>query len=216
MPTGVILAGGRSTRFGDRDKAVAELAGTPMIRRVGDRIAPASDDLVINCREDQLSAIEAAFESAPMEPTFAIDETPDQGPVAGIRSGLRAATGEYAFVVACDMPFVDPNLIRFLLECVTATNRDSEGGDSYDAAVPRLADQWFQTTQALYHTAAMADACDRALQAGNTRVLDPLMELDFLTVDEPALRDHVAMESFENINTLEAFEAAADRVGPEL
>ncbi len=212
MPTGVILAGGRSTRFGDRDKAVAELAGTPMIRRVGDRIAPAVDELVINCRADQLSAIEAAFDSAPMEPTFAIDETPDQGPVAGIRNGLRAATGEFAFVVACDMPFVDPTLISFLLECVTASGRDR---DSYDAAVPRLDNQWFQTTQALYHTTAMADACDHALEAGNFRVLDPLMALDVLTVDEPTLRDHVAMESFENINTLEDFEAAADRVGSE-
>ena len=38
MTTGAIVAGGRSTRFGDRDKAVAELAGVPMIRRVADRL----------------------------------------------------------------------------------------------------------------------------------------------------------------------------------
>ena len=45
MGAGVIVAGGRSTRFGERDKAVADLAGTPMIRRVVDRIAGVTDEL---------------------------------------------------------------------------------------------------------------------------------------------------------------------------
>ena len=50
MRSGVVVAGGRSTRFGAPDKAVADLGGTPMIRRVADRIAPAVEELVVNCR----------------------------------------------------------------------------------------------------------------------------------------------------------------------
>ena len=48
MRASLVLAGGRSTRFGDSDKAVAELAGTPMIRRVVDRVAGVVSEVVIN------------------------------------------------------------------------------------------------------------------------------------------------------------------------
>jgi len=111
MRTGVIVAGGRSTRFGDADKAVAELAGTPTIRRVADRLAEVVDALVVNCREDQADAIEAALSGYRHEVTFAPDPDPDEGPTAGIRTGLRAVDGEYAFVVACDMPFPSVELL---------------------------------------------------------------------------------------------------------
>ena len=60
-----VVAGGRSTRFGDRDKAVADLAGTPMIRRVADRLADVTDRLVVNCRADQRAAIEDAIAGYP-------------------------------------------------------------------------------------------------------------------------------------------------------
>mgnify|MGYP000367843854 FL=1 len=114
MRAGVIVAGGRSTRFGDSDKAVADLAGTPMIRRVADRLGRVVDELVVNCREDQVEAIEAALSDHALDPRFALDEDPDQGPMAGIATGLAAVESEYAAVVACDMPFVDPTFVGYL------------------------------------------------------------------------------------------------------
>ena len=116
MGAGLIIAGGRSTRFGDRDKAVADLAGTPMIRRVADRIGRVVDELVVNCRVDQIDAIEAALAGADPAPAFAPDERPDEGPMAGIATGLAALNAEYALVVACDMPLVDPTFIEYLFE----------------------------------------------------------------------------------------------------
>ena len=62
----LVIAGGRSTRFGDRDKAVAELDGTPMIRRVVDRVADVVDEVVINCRADQVDPISAALDDGPV------------------------------------------------------------------------------------------------------------------------------------------------------
>ncbi len=96
MRAGVIVAGGRSTRFGDSDKAVADLAGTPMVRRVADRLGEAVDELVVNCREDQVEAIDTALSDHTLEPTFALDQDPDQGPMAGIATGLWAVDSEYA------------------------------------------------------------------------------------------------------------------------
>ena len=205
MPSGVIIAGGRSTRFGDDDKAVASLAGTPMIRHVAERIEPAIDELLVNCRSEQVDAIGEALAGYELSVTFAEDERPDLGPMAGIRTGLRAVDTEYAFVVACDMPFVDPSLATYLLE----------RADGHDAALVRLDDQWFQTTQAVYRAAPMADACDRALDRGDRRILEPLFELDYVVVDDPELRDVTDERTFENVNTQSEFEDAARRLADD-
>ncbi|MDG5776416.1 molybdenum cofactor guanylyltransferase [Haloarculaceae archaeon H-GB2-1] len=203
MGAGVIVAGGRSTRFGDQDKAVADLAGTPMIRRVADRIAGVVDELVVNCRPDQVDAIRSAMAGYDHDVTFAPDEEPDQGPVAGIMTGLRAVEQEYAFVVACDMPFAEPRLVEFLFERARG----------HEAAVPQLDDQWFQTTHAVYRAAAMADACRAALDRGERKIIAPLADLDYVVVDETAVEPYADLETFENLNTREEFEAAAQRLG---
>ncbi|WP_132056748.1 molybdenum cofactor guanylyltransferase [Halorussus amylolyticus] len=197
---GVVLAGGRSTRFGGRDKAVADLAGVPMIRRVADRLAPVVDSLVVNCRTDQREAVADAMAGYDRPVSFAIDPDPDEGPMAGIRTGLRATTAAYAAVVACDMPFVDPALVAHLFE----------RADGRDAAVPRP-DEWFETTHAVYRADAMADACEAALDRGDRKIIAPLFELDYVAVGPDELADFDA-RSFENVNTREELAAAADRL----
>ena len=198
MRSGVIIAGGRATRFGDADKAVADLAGTPMIRRVADRLVEVVDELVVNCRPEQTAAIREAMAGYPLSVSYAEDELPDQGPVAGIRNGLAAASGTYGFVVACDMPFVDPALVSALFE----------RAESHDAAVPRLEDGWFQTTQAVYRVPAMVRACETALERENPRILDPLEELDSVVVEQAVIESVASMKTFENINTRDEFERA--------
>jgi len=199
--TAVVLAGGRSTRFGDEDKSVADLAGTPMIRRVVDRIAPVVDRVVVNCRPAQVSAIEDALADAPVPVTFAEDDYPDEGPMAGMATGLRAVEGEYAFVVACDMPFVDADFVDYLFD----------RADGHDAAVARP-DQWFETTHAVYRAAAMAAACEAALEAGEERIVAPLFDLDFVVVDGEEVREHGHPQTFENCNTKTDFADAAARL----
>ena len=201
MRAALVLAGGRSTRFGDRDKAVAELAGTPMIRRVVDRIAGIVDEVVINCRADQVDAITDAFDGSEFTPEFAIDRDPDEGPMAGIARGLEAVASAYTFVVACDMPFVDPDFAAFLFERAAG----------HDAAVPRP-DEWYQTTQAVYRTDPMAAACRRALDRGDHRIVVPLEDLDEVVVDADEIERVTTHETFENVNTLDEFSAAAERL----
>ena len=201
MSTGVVIAGGRSTRFGDADKAVADLAGVPMIRRVADRLVGVIDHLVVNCRADQRAGIADALAGYPHPITFALDEEPDRGPMAGIRTGLRAADSAYAAVVSCDMPFVDPGFVDHLFERAAG----------HDAAVPRP-NEWFQTTQAVFRADAMADACDAALDRGESRIVAPLFELDYVTVGAGEIDRHAAPDTFENLNTREEFEAASERL----
>lgn len=202
MRTGVIVAGGRSTRFGPADKVCAELAGTPMIRRVADRLVEPIDELVINCRTDQTERIDAALAGYNHEVRVAEDPKPDRGPMAGIHTGLRATTGEYAVVVAADMPFIEPALVSHLFARAAG----------HDAAVPRLDDGWLQTTHAVYCATAMADACEAALARGDRRTVAPLSALDCVVVGAGEVREHASLRSFENLNTREAFRAAADRL----
>ncbi|WP_435062464.1 molybdenum cofactor guanylyltransferase [Halobaculum sp. EA56] len=201
-----IVAGGRSTRFGDRDKAVADLAGVPMVRRVADRLSDVVDRLVVNCRPDQREAIGAALDGYALPVRYAEDPTPDQGPMAGIRTALRGVEGwgdadAAAFVVACDMPFVDPRFVAALFDRL----------DGHDAVVPRVDDEWFQTTHAVYRAGPMAEACEAALERGDRKIVAPLLDIDHAVVgaDDLAALD-VDDRTFENLNTREEFEAAAE------
>ena len=204
MRAGVIVAGGRSTRFGDRDKAVAALAGTPLVRRVANRLGRVVDELVVNCRPDQRRAIDAALGGLDPAPTFAEDTEPDRGPMAGLMTGLRAVETEYAAVVACDMPFVDPDFLGYLFERAAG----------HDAAVPRPG-EWFQPTQAVYRAEPMAAACAAALQRGEGRIVAPLEDLDYVVVGPGAVEEHATADTFENLNTRAEFEAAAERLRGE-
>ncbi|MEF8801356.1 MAG: molybdenum cofactor guanylyltransferase [Halolamina sp.] len=220
MRSGIIIAGGRSTRFGDADKAVAALAGVAMIRRVADRLAPVVEELVVNCRPDQQAAIEDVLESGPLPVTFALDSEPDQGPMAGIRDGLCGASGDHAAVVACDMPFVDPATMDYLFDRCRGTvtpppDADDVGEPPYDAAVPRLGDGWFQTTQAVYRPEPMVDACTAALGRGDRKILAPLEELSYAVVSEDELTDRTELWTFDNINTQEELKAAEERLAAE-
>jgi molybdopterin-guanine dinucleotide biosynthesis protein A len=208
MRAGAIIAGGRSTRFGDSDKAVAELAGTPMVRRVADSLAAATARLVVNCRPDQREAIERALDGYDNPVRYAEDPEPDRGPMAGIGTACRAAAdagADHVFVAACDMPFLDPALVDF---CFARAAGDE--GEPRDAAVPRP-DEWYATTHAAYRADAMASACERALARGDRKILAPLEELDWVVIEREELAAAGSLDSFESIDTREAFAAAAER-----
>jgi molybdopterin-guanine dinucleotide biosynthesis protein A len=201
MGSAVILAGGHSTRFGDEDKVVADLAGTPMIRRVADRIAPVVDGVVVSCREDQQAAIDAALEGFERPVSYAFDPEPDLGPIAGMGAALATVDAEYALVVAGDMPFVDPPFVDLLFERAAG----------HDAAVPRPG-EWYQTTQAVYRASAMAIECERALAEGNHRIVEALSSLDYVVLDRDEIESVTTEETFDNLNTREEFDAAARRL----
>ncbi len=186
--SGVIVAGGRSVRMGGTEKTVVEVAGTPLIRRVADRLTAATDRLVVNCRSDQREPIADALTG--LDPTFAIDEIPDRGPVAGIMTGLEAADTEYAAVVAADMPFLNPDIVRYLFERARG----------HDAAVPRP-DDWFEPLHSVYKTEPSVRACGRALEEENPRIIEPLSTLDRVVVDRTELLEHGSLDSFESVDT---------------
>ena len=134
--TGVIQAGGKSTRMGGDPKALIELGGKRIIERIVDVLSPLLPDLMIVTNTPNLYS----FLGLPMIP----DIFPDHGSLGGIYSGLKAAQGEYVFTVACDMPFLHPEVVRLILDHV---------GEA-DVVIPVVGEQ-FETMHALYGKACL-------------------------------------------------------------
>ena len=104
---GVILAGGKSSRFGS-NKALAIHQGTVLIEGITRRLAGLFPEnlLITNTPE------EYAFLNWPT----AGDQFQNCGPLAGIHAALRTISQPRAFVCGCDMPLLNPALIRFLCQ----------------------------------------------------------------------------------------------------
>ena len=104
---GVVLAGGKSSRFGS-NKALALHQGTALIETIARRLTGLFPEtlLITNTPEAY------NFLGWPM----AGDQYRDCGPLAGIHAALKTISQPRAFVCGCDMPLVNPELIRFLCE----------------------------------------------------------------------------------------------------
>ena len=105
---GLILAGGRSTRMGGRDKALVLLDGEPLVQHLARRLRPQVDILAINSNADP--AVYARLDLAVLA-----DRLPDfPGPLAGVHAGLSTWPDALLVTVAVDLPFPPPDLVARL------------------------------------------------------------------------------------------------------
>jgi len=185
---GIILAGGRSRRFPTVDKALAPLDGQSLISHVAESVAPAVDELIVNCRRDQREAF--AEELSEVSVRFAVDQIPDRGPLVGLRTALRETTATYAAVVPCDMPLVPAAFLDFLF--ARARNRTG--------AVARFEGR-LQPFPSAVHVRAATAACREAEATGTDRIEQFVSFVDPHTVPERVVLAHVDPEAFHNINT---------------
>ncbi len=145
----VILCGGDSRRMGGRDKALLEFRGRPLIAWVVDTLRELGDDLIIVSNQAE-AYTEYGGRVVP-------DHDPPCGPLGGIAAGLAAARHELGVFVACDMPFLNPAVLRLLI------SRAAEA----DAVVPRFGND-FEPLHAVYRRTCLPDverriaACDLA------------------------------------------------------
>lgn len=116
---GIVLAGGRSSRFG-ADKTAATLGGQSLLTHVCGRASDQVDRLLVNRNSGDVANGFANYE-------VLADEYPGQGPLAGVLAGLAlASVCGYAYVAsfACDMPFVPHDSVSRLRAGLVATDAD--------------------------------------------------------------------------------------------
>jgi molybdopterin-guanine dinucleotide biosynthesis protein A len=179
----LILAGGQSQRLG-QDKSLLMLAGQPLLVRTVHRLAALSDDLIVVTNQPQ------RYERFALPARLIPDERRGVGSLMGIYSGLRAARHDHALAVACDMPFLNLPLLRYMLSLV----------DDYDVVIPRL-DGLLEPLHAVYskaclpHIRSLLDQGQRQIIAFFDRVRVRYVERDELDRFDPLHR------SFMNVNT---------------
>ena len=185
--TGIILAGGRSRRLG-RDKAVEPFDGQPLVRRVIDRVAPLTGEIVV------VVADAARGQALPLEAEHrvAVDIYPDCGSLGGIFSGLSSAANNWGLVVACDMPFLNAPLLEYML---------AQRGDC-DAVVPRPG-AFPEPTHALYSRACLPHI-EARLQANDLKISGFFDDVRVRYLDEGEVRRFdLDLLSFFNVNSPE-------------
>ena len=109
--SGIVLAGGESRRLG-RDKAVEVVGGQYLITRVIDRMREVCNDVLV-----VVSNVSRYPErTIPTDVKTVLDKYPGKGSLGGIYSGLTSSKMEFGLVVACDMPFLNLNLLKTIID----------------------------------------------------------------------------------------------------
>jgi molybdopterin-guanine dinucleotide biosynthesis protein A len=121
------------------------------------------------------------------------DTFPHCGPLGGIHAALRSSASDLNLMLAVDVPFVPPDLLRYLLDrAVTHPN--------VIAIVPRTSQGW-QPLCAVYRR-QFADAAEVALRGGNYKIDALFGGIKVKAVDEPELARHGFFpKAFCNLNT---------------
>ncbi len=187
--TGLILLGGRSSRYG-ANKALVEIEGVRLIDRVAGLMKAIFHRVIL--------ATNTPDEYAYLQMPMVQDLIKGLGPMGGIYTGLMTMLDEAGFVVACDMPFLSGRLIRHMVDV----------RDDFEAVVPRM-DWMLEPLHALYSKKCLP-VIQEAIEQHQHQIAKCFAGLRVRYVDEEELRlSDPDLKSFFNINKPEDLPGAA-------
>jgi len=184
----IILAGGRSLRFG-RSKALETIGGKSLIKWVIDRLTPLSKEIIIvTAQRDCFARLTANI--CPTSKMIA-DIYPGKGSLGGIYTGLTVAgQNSQAVIVGCDMPFLNPALLDYMTQFSPVV----------DVVVPQIG-EWVEPLCAVYSKNCLVPI-HTLLEHNELRInqLFNMVRVRYIKEDEISKFDPEHL-SFLNINT---------------
>jgi len=186
--TAAILAGGESRRMGT-NKALLEVDGTPIISRVYETLARLFREVILVTNTPE----EYSFLPCRTVP----DIHPGFGAIAGLHSALVHSSFDRTFVAACDMPSLDPTLIKQICSIDPAA----------PAVVPINVEGLQEPLHAVYSKGALP-TIEEIIAAGDKSIL---IVLDRLATREVSQTEIGGTGSFRNVNTPEEYEQLKGR-----
>jgi molybdopterin-guanine dinucleotide biosynthesis protein A len=181
--TSIILAGGKNLRLG-RNKAFEVIGGKTIIERIFERLEPISSQIVVVTSWAEFDV------ELNLDVEVVADIYPGMGPLGGIYTGLTASLSDVNIVAACDMPFLNTELMEYMAELLA----------DYDAVVPRLANQMIEPLHAVYAKNCLS-RIDERLAAKKLSIHAFLDEVNVRYLEEEESRKiDPELISFFNIN----------------
>lgn len=179
--TGIILAGGKNTRMGE-NKAFLKLNGQRIIDRTAKLLQEIFSQVIL--------VTNAPLEYSYLDLEIVVDLIPQSGSLVGIYTGLFYSSYPQSFITACDMPFLNREVIEYL-----TTN-----SKNYDVVIPHLNDG-YHPLHALYSKKCMK-FIEELIRENNLKILDLFnrVKVRAVTTDEISSLDPT-LKAFLNINT---------------
>lgn len=188
--TGIILAGGKNLRMG-KNKAFLEVNGERIIDRTKNLFRELFDEvlLVTNSLPDYLG----------LNLRMVADLYTGKGALGGVYTGLFHASHSHAFVAACDMPFLNKDLIRHLIDL----------SPGYEIVIPKTQDGW-QPLHAIYSQKCLP-FMEELIRQDNLKIIDFFHRVKKREVPtEEILPLDPNLTSFLNVNTPEELNRIKD------
>jgi len=190
--TGVILAGGKSSRMG-QNKALMSLGGKRLVDRVVEVMRSVFNDLLMVTNTPDVYA--------ELGVPMVQDVWPEKGSLGGVYSAIHHVATPYCLVVACDMPFLRTAVLRYLITQMA----------DYDVVVPDVLGE-LQTLHAIYSKACL-QPIERRLETHRLRIVGFFPEVRVRTVTASELEPYdPELLAFQNLNTPEEFQTAEQRL----
>jgi molybdopterin-guanine dinucleotide biosynthesis protein A len=182
--SGILLAGGESRRMHGINKALLEVGGRRIVERVAETLRALFDEVIV------ITNSPADFEFLGL-PMFR-DRIPGCGSLGGLYTGLSCCSGDYGFLVACDMPFVRQDVISYMLSLIS----------DQDVVIPRIAGH-FEPLHAIYSRRCVPFIEDLLTHA-DLKIIDLFDKISLLEVSEETLaRFDPQLRFIKNLNTPE-------------
>ena len=181
--SGVILAGGLNSRFSGRNKAMIEVGGRRILDRIYEIFSQIFEEIVIVTNDP--------IRYSEWNALLVTDIFPIRSSLTGIHSGLFSVSNPYAFITACDAPFLKRELIECLIELIDTKS---------DVIVPETS-RGFEPLCAVYSKNCLG-LIENSLKREKFKIRKIFDKLRIKKVSESLLRQHDPnLESFININT---------------
>lgn len=191
--------------MGGRDKAWLPLGQNTMVGALIHRIQPLFQDTFVVAQDER------PYADLPV--TVIHDQYPGLGPISGIHAGLKASRDHYNFVLACDLPLMRVEMVRFLMERAMsmelyASKKFSNENAQPTECVDRPIELWIPSLGgscepvAAVYAQEVQEVLEKMILAHDYRLLNilPVLQVEYVREEELRLVDP-ALESFFNVNT---------------
>lgn len=209
--TGVVLAGGQSTRFRGENKAIATIEGTTLLERVAATLSAAAGRRpIVAVRTEKQRRTYRNHLSTPVE--FVFDAPEFEGPLAGLIAALDAVETQWAFVCGCDMPLLSESAIKWLATRIPPVYASEDLPDALTVAHP---DGTVEPLHTFYRTAAVREKCKRlSPNDGPRSLLESLGNVQIETLNNAQYQATMG-RSMTNVNTRRELSAVVHRADPK-